>query len=122
MLVTSCDLYWEFLAFRVTPKVFTPCLEVLHEMWGAWYMVDPWCFAMYLHIGNILQKIGQKKCRFVSVERHTLQYKETVIYKEQQQVASCTLQHYWNDIHISVVFCDVLAHWKHTSENRAKEM
>ena len=57
MLVTSCDLYWELLAFRVTPKVFIPFLEVLHEMWGAWYMVDPWCFAMYLHIGGVLLKL-----------------------------------------------------------------
>jgi hypothetical protein len=23
-------------------KVFTPCLGVLHEMWGAWCMVSPW--------------------------------------------------------------------------------
>jgi hypothetical protein len=26
----------------VTLKVFTPCLEVLHEIWGTWYMISPW--------------------------------------------------------------------------------
>lgn len=30
------------LALRVTKKVFTPCLGVLHVMWGAWCMISPW--------------------------------------------------------------------------------
>jgi hypothetical protein len=29
------------LAFEVTPKLFTPCLGVLHENWGTWYMFNP---------------------------------------------------------------------------------
>lgn len=32
------------LAFRVTTKVFTACLGVLHVMWGAWCIDDPWLF------------------------------------------------------------------------------
>jgi hypothetical protein len=38
------------LAFRVTPKVFAPCLGVLHVMWGAWCMDDPWCSMMDMHM------------------------------------------------------------------------
>ena len=30
------------LAFEVTLKVFTPCLGVLHEIWGTWCMIIPW--------------------------------------------------------------------------------
>jgi hypothetical protein len=30
------------LAFGVTLEVFTPCLGVLHVMWSAWCVDDPW--------------------------------------------------------------------------------
>jgi hypothetical protein len=45
-------------------KVFTPCLGVLHEIWGTWCMFSPWMvrdglthgrwFVMDLHIGDSL--------------------------------------------------------------------
>jgi hypothetical protein len=45
----------EFVAFRgFTLKVFTPCLGVLHEIWGAWCMISCWIFVMNLHIGDDL--------------------------------------------------------------------
>lgn len=40
------------LAFGVTSKEFTPCLGVLHEIWGMGCMVDPWGFMMDLNIGG----------------------------------------------------------------------
>jgi hypothetical protein len=33
------------LVFGVTPKVFTPCLGVLHVMWGEWCVDDPFKFS-----------------------------------------------------------------------------
>jgi hypothetical protein len=50
------------LAFKITSKVFTPCMGVCHESWGPWCIIISsmvydgfehrrW-FWMFFHIGN----------------------------------------------------------------------
>jgi len=40
------------VSFWVTPKVFTSCLGMLHEIWGTWCMFNPRWFEMDWHIGD----------------------------------------------------------------------
>jgi len=41
--------------FRVTPKVFTPCLGALHGMWGTWCMVLPLVVRDGLAYGEVIR-------------------------------------------------------------------
>jgi hypothetical protein len=38
----NLEKHGKLLDFWVASKVFTPCLGVLHEIWGKWFIFSPW--------------------------------------------------------------------------------